>query len=132
MQVSSGYNQYKEQSVSTMTQGEMLIFLYEESIKSLTKAKYLCYNKDYEGFEKEVGRAKDIISYLDQTLDKKYPISADLHKLYDFIIFQLSRAIASRKTEIIDEVIPFLKELLDTWKEADRINTKKPNTQMQG
>ena len=32
----SGYQQYKNQSVSTMTQGEMLLLLFDELVKRIT------------------------------------------------------------------------------------------------
>ena len=36
----NGYQQYKQQSISTMTNVEMLILLYDESIKRLTMAQF--------------------------------------------------------------------------------------------
>lgn len=40
-----GFQQYKEQSVNTMTQGELLLLLYDELVKRLTQAE-LALNKD--------------------------------------------------------------------------------------
>ena len=118
----NGYRQYKEQSVSTMTQGEMLVALYDEVIKCLTKAKLCCYNEEYDEFESAVKRARDIISYFEQTLDRRYPISVSLMKLYEFINYKFACVIASRNIEIIEEVTPFVVELRDTWKEADKLS----------
>ena len=121
MQIPDGYRKYKEQSINTMTDGEALILLFDESIKSLTKARHLCYNKDYTGFEKEVTKTRTIILELDKNLDKKYPISADLHKLYEYVTYELARLLTNRKIDLLDQIMPFLVELRDTWKEADRI-----------
>jgi len=120
-----GYEQYKEQSITTMTKSEMLIFLYDEVIKRLTKAKILGYNKEYTEFEREIVRAREIINYFEQTLDRRYPVSAGLSKMYDFINYELARALAGRNVDIVDEVMPFLIELRDTWREADKLSRVK-------
>lgn len=121
----NGYSQYKQQAINTMTQGEILVFLYEEIIKRLTKAKIFGEKGDLQVFHEEVVRVREIVSYFQQTLDHKYPISADLYRLYEYANYELSRALAGRKVEIIDEVMPFFVELRDTWKEADRISRMK-------
>ena len=128
MQQGNINNQYREQAISTMTQGEMLVFLYDEIIKRLNRAKLILEmeNTDFDAYGREVTRAREIIMYFEQTLDRRYPISADLHKLYDFMLFELSRAAASRKSDAIDEVLPFVIEFRDTWKEADRLSKIKP------
>ena len=36
-----GYQQYKEQSVNTMTQGELLLLLYDELYKRLSQAELM-------------------------------------------------------------------------------------------
>ena len=95
MQYQNGYQQYKEQSVNTMTQGEMLICLYDGAIKSLTKAKIYGNNKDSEKFVDEINHVREIVNYLDRILDRSYPISHALAKLYDFFNFELARASAS-------------------------------------
>ena len=113
---------YKEQSITSMTKGEMLIFLYDEVIKSLTKAKLLMHNNEYEAFEGEINRSQEIINYFLLTLDRRYPVAAGLNKMYEFFNFELARAKAGRKEGVIDEVLPFIIELRDTWREADKLS----------
>lgn len=124
MNYTSGYQHYKEQSVSTMTKGEMLNLLYDEMIKRLNRAKLGLEHEDYAIFESELTRAKEIVAYLTSTLNRKYAVSGELARLYDFISYELSRLGASRNVSIIDEVIPFVVELRDTFKEADRLAKK--------
>ena len=121
-EMNNGYAQYKQQSITTMSQGEMLVFLYDEIIKRLVKAKLVHANKEFTAFENEVGRAREIIMYFQQTLDTRYAISADLFRLYEFLTFQMSRVITGRRVELIDEIMPFITELRDTWKEADKLS----------
>jgi flagellar protein FliS len=113
-----GYQQYKQQAVNTMTQGEMLVLLYDEIIKRLAVA---LKNKDYKNFDNSLDRASEIIRYLNKTLKRSYPVSADISKLYEFFIYEISRLKAGRKVEIIDEIKPMIIDLRNTFKEADRI-----------
>lgn len=119
------YDQYREQSINTMTQGEMLVLLYDEIIKRLNRSKIFLQNRNYEDFEANVVRAKEIILYFEQTLDHKYEISANLQKLYEFMTYQLTRSQIGRRVDHIDEVLPMVVELRDTWKEADRLSRLK-------
>jgi flagellar protein FliS len=76
-----GFQAYKAQSVSTMTQGEQLLLLYDELVKRLTRAELALDKADYTVFEESVDRCTAIIEYLDGILDKKYPIGRDLTRL---------------------------------------------------
>lgn len=115
-----GYQQYRTQSVETMTKGEMLILLYDEINKRLIRSKAYFEKGDIELFEADVQRAIEIINYLTKSLDMKYPISKDLYKLYDFMVFQLSRLKSGRNFDIIEDIIPMVKDLRDSFKEADK------------
>ena len=119
----NGYQQYKQQSISTMTKSEMLILLYDESIKRLTLAQMALDNENYEQFEDSVTRTEKIIRYLSSILDRKYAISSDLYRLYDYFLFQLGRLRAGRKKEIIVDLKQKISELRDTFKEAERISS---------
>ncbi|MBN7773716.1 flagellar export chaperone FliS [Clostridium aminobutyricum] len=119
--ISYGYQQYKAQSVETMTKGEMLILLYDEINKRLLRAKKSLAEGEVQLFEADVQRAIDIVRYLIKSLDRRYPISNDLYRMYDFINFDLSRLKSGRNLSIIDEITPLVKDLRDTFKEADRL-----------
>ena len=70
-----GYQQYKAQSINTMTQGELLLLLYDELYKRLSQAELMLDQQNYSVYEASIERAVAIIEYLDATLDRKYPIS---------------------------------------------------------
>ena len=73
-----GFQQYKEQSINTMTQGELLLLLYDELVKRLTQAELALNKQSYELFEDSVQRGIDITQYLSDTLDPQYEINPDL------------------------------------------------------
>lgn len=114
----NGYEQYKMQSVNTMTRGEMLLLLYDELIKRLTRAQIALENKDYDLFDKSVRRSKEIIQYLDKTLNMEYEISYELRRMYEFFLYELSRLQAGRNSAVIQELKPLVAELRDAFKEA--------------
>lgn len=116
-----GYQQYKQQSVDTMTSGEMLTLLFDGAIRNVTSAELALKREDYAAFEVSVEKADKIIRYLSSSLDMKYPISKELYRLYDYFLYELGRLRAGRRAEIVVELRQMLTELRDTFKEADRI-----------
>ena len=116
-----GYQQYKQQSVDTMTSGEMLILLFDGAIRNITSADLALQRQDYAAFEVSIEKTDKIIRYLSGSLDMKYEISKDLYRLYDYFLYELGRLRAGRKAEILAELKRMLTELRDTFKEADRI-----------
>ncbi len=121
----NGYQQYKQQSVNTMTSGEMLILLYDEALKRLTGAEIALEKKDLNLFEDCVERTRKIIVYLDDTLDRKYPISAEISRLYDYFLYELARIKAGRNKQVIKEIKPLITELRNSFKEADKLSRQK-------
>jgi len=115
-----GYEQYKDQAVNTMTQGELLILLYDELVKRLTRAQLALDKEDFTLFEASVERALEIVRYLDDSLDRQYPISRDLSRLYEYFCYELNRVKIGRNRTELDRVKGMLSELRDTFKEAQR------------
>lgn len=115
-----GYEQYKAQSVNMMTRGELLLLLYDELVKRLTRAELAIGKQDYTLFEASITRCIEILEYLDDTLDPQYPISHDLHRLYDFFTYELTRVKIGRNTRILAEVKPRLTDLRDTFRAAQK------------
>ena len=114
----NGYEQYKLQSVNTMTSGEMLLLLYDELIKRLARAQIALEDENYDLFNQSVQRSKEIVQYLNNTLNMNYKISYELRRMYDFFLFELSRLQAGRKVAVIQELKPLVGELRDAFKEA--------------
>lgn len=115
-----GYRQYRSQAVNTMTQSEMLLLLYDELVKRIRRAEMALEEKDYEVFEASVVRAKEIVHYLKQTLKSGFEVSRGLNALYDFFIFELSRAAAGRKAGSLKDVERLACELRDAFRQASQ------------
>ena len=115
-----GYQGYKEQGINSMSQGELLLLLYDELVKRLIRAGLALDKANYSLFDASVDRSLDIIRYLDDTLDMHYPISRNLNRLYDYFSFELNRVKAGRNKTELDRVKTMIMELRDTFREAEK------------
>ena len=114
------YQTQQNQSLNTMTQGELLLLLYDELVKRLTRAELALAKEDYTLFDASVDRSLDIIYYLDATLDRQYEISAGLAKLYEFLCYELRRVKVGRNKTELERVKKMAGELRDTFRTAQK------------
>lgn len=117
----SGYQHYKEQSINTMTSGELLLLLYDELLKRLMRAELALRKSDYQLFEESITRSGEIVRYLQHTLDMKYPISHELNRMYNFFLYEISRIQAGRSEKVIEELRPLVEELRDAFRQASKV-----------
>ena len=115
-----GFQQYKEQSVNTMTQGELLLLLYDELYKRLSQAELMLDQQNYPVYESSIERSVAIIDYLDSTLDRQYPIIGNLAQLYEYFTYELGRAKIGRRKEVLSHVKSMVAELRDAFRQAQK------------
>lgn len=113
-----GAQSYKEQSINTMTQEELLLLVYDELVMRLHRSRLALDKEDMELFENSVDRCLRIVHYLDDTLDRRYPISNQLHKLYDYFAYELNRVKIGRNRTELENISPMITELRDTFRTA--------------
>ena len=123
-----GYQQYKQQSVGSMTPGELLLLLYDELVKRALMASIALDKKDFPAFESAVDRCSDIVNYLDETLDRQYPISQDLSRMYEYFTYQLGRIKIGRNKQELERLRPMLADLRDAFHSAERNSGAQPGT----
>lgn len=121
MKMQYGYEQYKEQSINSMTKGEQLILLFDEIVKSLVKAEIAIKDKNYELLDASMQKSSDIVRYLIDILDRSVPISQELYRMYDFFLYEFSRIRAGRNGAVIEEVKTMVIEMRDAFREANKI-----------
>ena len=119
-----GYQQYKQQSINSMTSGELLLLLYDELVKRSTLASMALEKEDWPLFEGSVERCVDIISYLDETLDRQYPISQDLSRMYEYFTYQLGRIKIGRNKKELERLRPMLAEMRDALHTAEKASAQ--------
>ena len=114
------YQAYKQQSVMTMTQGEMLNTLYDGLLKALYAAKGGLETRDYTVANRELIRAQKILNYLKTTLNHQYEIANNLEMLYNFFLQQIVQANVRKSSEHMDDVIEMVTQLRDAFVQADK------------
>lgn len=115
-----GYQQYKQQSINSMTPGELLMLLYDELVKRSTLASLAMDKADWPQFESAMDRCIDIVNYLDETLDRQYPISRDLGRMYDYFTYEMGRIKIGRNKAELDRLRPMLTDMRDAFRAAER------------
>lgn len=103
-----------------MSQGELLLLTYDEAIKSLKRALIFLDGGNYDSFDKSIEKAVKIVRYLEQTLDLEQPISSDLERIYEYMLYDLSlvRAGRERRKEELPELIHILEDIREGFQRA--------------
>ncbi len=118
----NGYNHYKEKSIYSMSGPELLLLLFDETIKRLTRSEISLKEKNYADFDDCINRVVRIVRYLIDILDMDQPISWDLKRIYEYLIFDLSRVKAGRERRMdeIGRIRHILSELREGFDGASR------------
>ena len=120
-----GYQQYKQQSINSMTPGELLMLLYDELVKRSTLAGLALDKQDWPLFEASLDRCVDIVNYLDDTRDRQYPISRDLSRMYVYFTSEMERIKAGRNKKELERLRPMLADMRDAFRAADKNSGEK-------
>ena len=114
------YQKYKEQSVMTMTCGEMLTQLFDEAIKQLSGALVYLENKDYPAVNNSLLKFQKIIGFLKSSLNYQYEVSSSLDSMYEYFIHRIIQANVKKDSEPINEIIPMIIELKEAFITVER------------
>lgn len=122
MALNKAYDKYKENAILTSRPEELTLMLYNGMVKFIMQGINAIEKKDIEKANSSIIRAQDIITELQNTLDKNYNVSKSLNILYDYMYRRLLEANIGKDTDILNEVLFFARDLRDTWTEAIKIN----------
>ena len=114
-----GLQQYKAQSLNTMTQQELLLLLLDELVKRTLRSELALEQEDYPLFEASIDRCIEIVRYLDRTLNRKYDVSRNLHRMYEFFCYDFNRIKLGRNKAELDRIRPMIVDLRDAFRSAD-------------
>ena len=105
-----------------MSGPELLLLLFDETIKRLTRSEISLKEKNYADFDDCINRVVRIVRYLIDILDMDQPISWDLKRIYEYLIFDLSRVKAGRERRMdeIGRIRHILSELREGFDGASR------------
>jgi flagellar protein FliS len=118
----NAYAVYKQQSVMTMTQTEMLSMLYDGVLKEIY-AIHIAFEKqpnDLAEINRGLQKAQKIINYLKNSLDTNYDVAKNLYSLYDYCNWILLQANIKKEPLKLDEIVEIIHGLKESYIQADR------------
>lgn len=123
-----GANKYKQTSVMTASPGQVLIMLYEASIRHTRRAIESLDKGDMPAKGQAIGKVHDIVNELVNSLNHEIggKVAEDLERLYNFMIEQLLKANLENRRDCLESVEKILTNLLEGWRVAVQ-NVSKQN-----
>lgn len=120
MSTPNPYNKYKATSVQSASREKLLLMLYEGAIKFTKKAIIACEAKDIAERGLNIGKAYDIVSELNNTLNHNQApdLCKNLEQLYMFITEQLVQANIKGEVKPLQDALKILEMLNGAWIQA--------------
>jgi len=120
-------NPYLENMVANANPVRLVIMLYEKAINCLENALEIGDTEDFDMQKskyEEMGRALEIISVLDATLDMERggEIAKNLREIYRSLTDELTYQMLKEDKERLEKVIKILRNLKSAWEEVERIH----------
>lgn len=112
---------YLEQKINSSKPEELVLMLFDGTIKFISQAKLFNDQKNVEKSSNANMRAQAIIQELRSNLDMKIDISLRLESLYLYMNERLVEANMQKNNEILDEVQKLMTELRDAWKTSMKL-----------
>ncbi|MDL2252732.1 flagellar export chaperone FliS [Ruminococcaceae bacterium OttesenSCG-928-I18] len=126
------YEQYQQKMLTTMTQGEMLLKLYDETLRQIDLARQYIQTQEIAEMDKAIAKAQKIIRYLRGNLDFRYSVAGNLAKLYDFFGSELMTASVKKDVKPLDDIRPLISDLRNTFEQCDKIERGNRTSQTAG
>ena len=119
------HNQYRENEISTSSQGRLILMMYEGAIKFATMALQSIEKGDIAGQGKYINKTHDIINELSLALDLKKggEVAQSLESLYQFMLSQLTLANIKSDRKALEIVVKILKPLSEAWEQLLHAST---------
>ncbi|WP_346869900.1 MULTISPECIES: flagellar export chaperone FliS [unclassified Clostridium] len=122
----NAYNAYKSNSVNYASKEQLLLMLLDGAVKFAKMARQAILDKDVKSSHENLVKTQDIFTELMITLDQNAgEWAVNMYKIYEFIKERLFQANIKKDVKIIDEVMPLIEEVRNTWQEAYEVSKGK-------
>lgn len=125
------YAKIKQNSILTASPQELTLMLYNGAIKFANQAVQAIHANNPKEAHDKIIRVEDIIQEFMGSLDHTYAVAADMELMYDYMNRRLAEANLTKDAEIVEEVIGYLREFRDTWKEAMDLAKNPPKVNLE-
>ncbi len=122
----NAYNAYKNNSVNYASKEQLLLMLLDGAVKFAKMARQAILDKDIKKSHENLVKTQDIFTELMITLDQNAgEWAVNMYKIYDFIKEKLFEANLKKDVKVLDEVMPLIEEVRNTWQEAYEVSKGK-------
>jgi len=123
------YKRYQQAQVETANPLDLIIMMYDGTLKFLNQAKMAIEEKKIEPAHNAIQRAHRIIDELNFSLNMEAggEVAENLRRFYQYIDTELTKANLKKDPKIIDRIMGLLSEMKSSWVELK--NAQKPNQQ---
>lgn len=126
-----GYNNaaksYMANSVNYASKEQLLLMILDGAVKFSKKAKHNLEEGDVKGAHENLTKTQNIFVELmtSLNLEEAGEWGSGLLNVYEFINRRLMDANIKKDVNILDEVLPLIEDIRDTWNEAYKISKVK-------
>lgn len=114
--------QYKSNEISTVSQGRLIVMLYEGAIRFLNVAIENNTPRKYDVVNNHILKAQEIVTELMLALNMENggEVANNLLGIYVYIKKRLLEANMKKDSEILSEIIKYLEDLKLAWEEIEK------------
>lgn len=112
---------YRDVKIRNMNQRELIVFLYESSLRLMEEGKEKIAAGDIPGTHEKLDRARNIFLHLLATLNLESggEFARRLSALYSYFVEKITMANVSQNVDELDEIIPFVSEIKEAWEKME-------------
>ncbi|MGH4141105.1 flagellar export chaperone FliS [Clostridium sp.] len=116
----NAFNTYKSNSINFASKDQLLLMLVDGAAKFSKIGRQAILDKDVKKAHENIVKTQNIFYELMATMDvsKGGQWVESLMQVYEFIVRRLADANIKKSEEIMNEVIPLIEDVRDTWNEA--------------
>ncbi|OAA93652.1 flagellar export chaperone FliS [Clostridium coskatii] len=124
MYAGNAYKTYKSNSVNYASKEQLLLMLVDGAVKFAKVTRQAMLDNDIKKAHENIIKTQNIFNELMISLDvsKAGKWGQSLMSVYDFIVRRLVDANMKKDVKIMDEVIPLIEDVRDTWEGAYKIS----------
>lgn len=124
MNTSNAYSAYRNNSINFASKEQLLLMLLDGAVKFSKISRQAIIDKDIQKAHDNITKTQDIFYELMVTLDVNQAgeWGQQLMSIYDFIVRRLGEANIKKDTAIMDELIPLIEDIRNTWNEAYKLS----------
>jgi len=121
----NAFNVYKNNSVNYASKEQLLLMLVDGAVKFSKIAREALAEKDIRKSHENLVKVQDIFTELMVSLDQNAGDWAkQIYQIYEFIKTRLFEINIKKDVTMMDELMPVIESVRDTWHEAYEVSKK--------